>query len=66
MTKAGKKIIGAAKSLLELIKETKAEDPREPRRGYARGGYLCHCLECDCNFTGDKRAYRCADCAYAD
>lgn len=33
--------------------------------GYAPGGYLCACTACDCSFIGDKRAWRCADCAEA-
>ncbi|MNL59621.1 hypothetical protein D3C87_1833640 [compost metagenome] len=26
--------------------------------------YWCHCLECQSDFIGDKRATQCADCAY--
>jgi len=35
------------------------------RGGYAQGEYFVKCRKCECGFTGDKRAYECADCAYA-
>lgn len=46
----------------ELI--IKPRDAREPRGGWAPGGYLCTCHSCKLWFTGDKRAVTCADCAY--
>lgn len=36
-----------------------------PIGGWAPGGYLCVCLDCNAQFAGDKRATQCADCAYA-
>lgn len=38
---------------------------RPKRNGYAPGDYYARCNTCDCIFIGDKRAYECADCAYA-
>jgi hypothetical protein len=31
--------------------------------GYAPGGYLGECRDCGSGFIGDKRAWRCCDCA---
>lgn len=42
----------------------KPEDNRSRRDGWAPGGYHCRCQSCQHIFTGDKRAYQCADCAY--
>lgn len=47
------------------MKNWKPEDKRSPRRGWAPGGYVCGCVKCGEQFTGEKRAYHCADCAYA-
>lgn len=41
-------------------------DSRPRRKGWAPGDYFAICKECKCHFIGDKRAYHCADCAYAD
>lgn len=41
-------------------------DNREPRNGWAPGQYLGICGDCDTQFIGDKRAVRCAPCAYGD
>ncbi|WP_315729775.1 hypothetical protein [Bradyrhizobium sp. SZCCHNRI2010] len=48
-------------------------DIRAPRLGWAPGKYLCQCRGDGCRskavidrlFSGDKRAWMCADCAYA-
>ena len=34
-----------------------------PLYGYAPGGYMCRCLSCSKEFTGDKRALHCLECA---
>lgn len=34
-----------------------------PLFGYAPGGYMCNCLRCGDQFTGDKRAWHCLPCA---
>jgi hypothetical protein len=41
-------------------------DTRPPvlERGWAPGDYTCRCRTCGEGFTGDKRAWCCADCAY--
>ncbi|MEQ9091811.1 MAG: hypothetical protein RIE52_12015 [Balneola sp.] len=39
-------------------------DDREPKNGWAKGTYHCTCGKCGDDFMGDKRAVRCADCAY--
>ena len=39
-------------------------DTREARGGWAPGVYLNRCSRCNQLFTGDKRAYECAVCAY--
>lgn len=44
----------------------KGEDARAPRGGWAPGGYIRTCKACQIRFTGDKRAWTCADCAYAE
>lgn len=41
-------------------------DSRPARGGWAPGRYYVKCRKCQCRFTGDKRAYACADCAYAE
>jgi hypothetical protein len=46
--------------------ECKPCDPRPAFGGWAPGEYMCECLKCHCGFIGDKRAYKCADCAYED
>ena len=46
-------------------KNFKPLDKRPARGGYAQGEYLVKCRKCECGFTGDKRSYECADCAYA-
>lgn len=40
------------------------EDERPKRRAWAPGGYLGRCVDCGDQFSGDKRALTCADCAY--
>lgn len=65
MTKAGEQLISAARAAVESIKRMKPADDRSPKGGWAPGGYMCLCSECDEHFIGDKRAYKCADCAYA-
>lgn len=42
-----------------------ADDSRPPRSGWAPGHYTCTCVHCDRAFYGEKRAWECADCAYA-
>ena len=34
-----------------------------PLAGYAPGNYLCICRDCAGQFEGDKRAFRCIECA---
>lgn len=34
-----------------------------PLVGYAPGHYMCHCVTCDKQFEGDKRAVMCLECA---
>lgn len=40
------------------------EDNRPQRGWWAPGAYLYKCRLCKQAFVGDKRAMRCADCAY--
>ena len=44
------------------------EDKRKalPSYGWAPGDYLCVCIRCSRRFWGEKRANRCADCAYEE
>ena len=42
----------------------KPHDPRPAFRGWAPGGYNPRCARCGQRFSGDKRAWECADCAY--
>jgi len=65
MSQAGQKLIAAAAGAVEALKRTKPEDARPPHKGWAPGGYMCFCRGCEEHFIGDKRAYQCADCAYA-
>jgi len=46
--------------------DTKLDDARPKRNGWAPGNYSNVCKWCDGLFTGDKRAIECADCAYND
>jgi len=39
-------------------------NPRPQRNCWAPGDYSCTCTSCGEEFTGDKRAVTCADCAY--
>jgi hypothetical protein len=41
-------------------------DKRPHRKGWGPGDYFCTCTTCNKDFIGDKRAWSCADCAYAD
>lgn len=44
----------------------KLKDDQRPRKGgWAPGSYFCTCNTCGVQFTGDKRAITCADCAYS-
>jgi hypothetical protein len=45
------------------IKDCKQDD-REANGALAPGDYMCRCHNCNCLFSGDKRAFHCADCAY--
>jgi hypothetical protein len=48
------------------LEDCKREDPRPHRHGWAPGGYINKCGGgCGKYFIGAKRAYSCADCAYA-
>jgi len=40
------------------------EDDRPMRGGWAPGGYIRVCVDCNQKFFGDKRAVSCADCAH--
>jgi 8-oxo-dGTP pyrophosphatase MutT (NUDIX family) len=50
--------------LIDIV-NAKREDIREPRNGWAPGGYLCICRGCEATYIGAKRSMTCADCAYA-
>jgi hypothetical protein len=39
------------------------ENKKYPIGGFAPGNYTCKCVSCKENFTGDKRAVQCEDCA---
>lgn len=39
-------------------------DTRSKRDGWAPGNYTCRCINCEINFSGDKRSCICSDCAY--
>ncbi|MCX5495422.1 hypothetical protein OSH11_11950 [Kaistia dalseonensis] len=41
-------------------------DDRPSRHGWAPGDYLSQCRRCAIAFLGAKRAWTCADCAYAE
>lgn len=41
-----------------------AVDTRPALHGWAPGDYICRCRECEKEYTGDKRSWTCADCAY--
>lgn len=45
---------------------TAKEDDRPQRGGWAPGNYGRECMRCGDSFIGDKRAWVCADCAYAE
>ena len=40
-----------------------AEIKAWPLGSYAPGNYCCNCISCKREFTGDKRAIQCLDCA---
>lgn len=42
------------------------EDKKYPIGGFAPGSYTCICVTCKNEFTGDKRAVQCEDCATKD
>lgn len=39
-------------------------DTRPRIQGWCPGDYMTSCIICKSLFTGDKRSYNCADCAY--
>lgn len=42
-------------------------DTRPRKNGWCNGDYLISsCRECGESFTGDKRSWECADCAYRE
>lgn len=41
-------------------------DQRPKKDGWAPGKYTNECHKCGRQFTGDKRASTCADCAYGE
>jgi hypothetical protein len=47
------------------LAEAKSVDARPRRRGWCPGDYFAKCRRCQCTFIGDKRAFECAGCAYA-
>ena len=59
------KIERGLSAALEFVKAIKPQDSRPRRKMWAPGGYVCKCLDCGCQFVGDKRAISCADCAYS-
>lgn len=63
-----------AKRIRELEKKCRpyttphlgSRDTRPPNGGWAPGSYMCKCFNCNEQFIGDKRAVRCAPCAYKE
>lgn len=50
--------------LAERLNKPTAKTPKPwPLGGYAPGDYVCKCLSCDRQFSGDKRATSCLECA---
>jgi hypothetical protein len=41
-------------------------DERPQRNGWAAGDYFCRCSVCGAAYSGDKRSFNCAACAYND
>lgn len=39
------------------------EKRKYPILGYAPGSYVCYCVDCKDEFSGDKRAVQCETCA---
>jgi len=50
----------------ELTDALKNKDDRPPRGLWCAGEYMVWCWECRKPFVGDKRAVKCADCAYKE
>ena len=50
--------------MFDLVRLIKDRNKREPRNGWAPGDYVRSCISCEEYFIGDKRAFRCASCAY--
>lgn len=48
----------------ETINAVKNADKRDPKDGWAPGGYMNMCTKCREAFLGDKYASTCASCAY--
>jgi hypothetical protein len=45
----------------------KAKQDTRPMKGcWAPGNYYNNCIDCGYTFVGDKRASKCADCAYVE
>lgn len=50
-----------------LLRDLKQDmRPFREGRGWAPGYYTNICIKCKGGFIGEKRAYECAPCAYAD
>lgn len=37
---------------------------RDQMGGWAKGDYMCKCLDCEKEYLGDKRSWQCAKCAW--
>lgn len=46
-----------------MVSDIVEAKPDLRRFGYASGGYTCVCGRCGSDFTGDKRARTCIECA---
>ena len=52
------------KRLMLMLFPDVVQDMRPKLNGWAPGGYINKCFNCDNEFIGDKRAVECALCAY--
>lgn len=48
---------------MRMVMSSELEARAWPLGGYAPGNYTCKCLDCKVEFTGDKRAIQCLECA---
>lgn len=50
-------------SRCRYLEDEQIRDRKYPICGYAPGGYMCRCKDCSIIYDGDKRSWRCLDCA---